>query len=576
MIDVPTKSNIPSKPTSIPPTPTEKQARYPPEASDSSAPHDSSVKKSRLSSDVENVSQLSRSRNTSENQRLRGPSSPPLDFDDDLPPPDDDFPPDDFPSGEPPILQDGDDPPPDDDMLPPPDDFDLPPPDDLLDLSPPTDELNSPFPGNRLPPPQTPPLSNVRTQSSPKPISVSHKSLSRPPSPSQLKFSEPSSQSQHFLPKNSNQLQQSELSLPQKQPSKTRRKSLLDIKADKQAVIAAATENLRNLDKMVDIDTERDSDVVENDLIRESIHTFSKPQNKQGTIHKEDDRSKDNHPPSSSILESMNTTRRASVRIPPPQEERISSTKRQSISLQKRQSISLQPSSEFKQGRRLSVGHNFEKDEIAASTAAKSTHYPDSSDYPPDSHPPHEYDPNSYDYNQNNGNDQGSGSQEDYYEWDQQNYQNQQGDYSSGYNNGQGESHYNQGEESDWNAKYSQQPEEVVEPPPVVEEPIYMRQKSAVAAFGGGSLLGDIRAGAQLRKVAPPPPKIKNARETSLDLIKSGGVQLKRAEPLPTKKATEQRSGAIAAILSNRAQIAGTDSDSDSDSDSDFSDDDLF
>jgi hypothetical protein len=52
--------------------------------------------------------------------------------------------------------------------------------------------------------------------------------------------------------------------------------------------------------------------------------------------------------------------------------------------------------------------------------------------------------------------------------------------------------------------------------------------------------LGDIRSGATLRKAAPPPPKQRNARETSLDLIKSGGVQLKRAEPLPTKKATEQ------------------------------------
>lgn len=52
--------------------------------------------------------------------------------------------------------------------------------------------------------------------------------------------------------------------------------------------------------------------------------------------------------------------------------------------------------------------------------------------------------------------------------------------------------------------------------------------------------IGDIRSGRTLRKAAPPPPKERSARETSLDLIKNGGIQLKRAEPIATKKATEQ------------------------------------
>lgn len=100
------------------------------------------------------------------------------------------------------------------------------------------------------------------------------------------------------------------------------------------------------------------------------------------------------------------------------------------------------------------------------------------------------------------------------------------------------------------------------EPPPIVEEPVHVRQKSSLELFAGGNILGkwnfiywiinyiyliineytigDIRSGRVLRKAAPPPPKERNARETSLDLIKSGGVQLKRAEPIAKKNTTEQ------------------------------------
>lgn len=88
--------------------------------------------------------------------------------------------------------------------------------------------------------------------------------------------------------------------------------------------------------------------------------------------------------------------------------------------------------------------------------------------------------------------------------------------------------------------------------PPMEEQPVQVRQLSSLAIFSGGSILGnfmssplshqsgDIRSGKVLRKAAPPPPKERSARETSLDLIKSGGVQLKRAEPIATKKAPEQ------------------------------------
>lgn len=88
--------------------------------------------------------------------------------------------------------------------------------------------------------------------------------------------------------------------------------------------------------------------------------------------------------------------------------------------------------------------------------------------------------------------------------------------------------------------------------PPMEEQPVHVRQQSSLAIFSDGSILGksisflfsslslgEIRTGKVLRKAAPPPPKERSARETSLDLIKSGGVQLKRAEPV-APKAPEQ------------------------------------
>jgi hypothetical protein len=60
----------------------------------------------------------------------------------------------------------------------------------------------------------------------------------------------------------------------------------------------------------------------------------------------------------------------------------------------------------------------------------------------------------------------------------------------------------------------------------------------------------DIQSGRTLRKAAPPPPKERSARETSLDLIKSGGVQLRRAEPMATK-APEQVNQIASSSLSS-------------------------
>eukprot|EP00603_Paraphysomonas_imperforata_P002862 CAMPEP_0114420904 /NCGR_PEP_ID=MMETSP0103-20121206/4799_1 /TAXON_ID=37642 ORGANISM="Paraphysomonas imperforata, Strain PA2" /NCGR_SAMPLE_ID=MMETSP0103 /ASSEMBLY_ACC=CAM_ASM_000201 /LENGTH=858 /DNA_ID=CAMNT_0001589401 /DNA_START=93 /DNA_END=2669 /DNA_ORIENTATION=+ len=103
-------------------------------------------------------------------------------------------------------------------------------------------------------------------------------------------------------------------------------------------------------------------------------------------------------------------------------------------------------------------------------------------------------------------------------------------------------------------------------------------QQSALSLFGGGDVLASIRQGNTLRKVEPPERKV-TAREGMLSMIKKGGLTLKKADtstPLGKKPDSKpDQSDAIARLLSNRAQIAGSDSDS-SDSDDSDSDDSYF
>lgn len=62
-------------------------------------------------------------------------------------------------------------------------------------------------------------------------------------------------------------------------------------------------------------------------------------------------------------------------------------------------------------------------------------------------------------------------------------------------------------------------------------------------------LSGQIKTGRVLRKAVPPPPKQKSTRDTVLDLIKDGGISLRKAEPI--QKATEQVSIASIVRISN-------------------------
>lgn len=49
---------------------------------------------------------------------------------------------------------------------------------------------------------------------------------------------------------------------------------------------------------------------------------------------------------------------------------------------------------------------------------------------------------------------------------------------------------------------------------------------------------GQIKTGRVLRRAPPPPPKEKSTRDTVLDLIRDGGVTLRKAEPI--QKSSEQ------------------------------------
>lgn len=103
-------------------------------------------------------------------------------------------------------------------------------------------------------------------------------------------------------------------------------------------------------------------------------------------------------------------------------------------------------------------------------------------------------------------------------------------------------------------------------PPPTAKSPL-------AASSVGIALLSQLKTGGiELKKAEPVKPKI-DVRSAMLSAIKIGAVELKAVEKVEKPKESEQNV-AIAAILANRSKIAGSDSES-SDSDSNFSDDDY-
>lgn len=156
---------------------------------------------------------------------------------------------------------------------------------------------------------------------------------SRPPSPPQIKAATPVPETPppQAAP------------LPPKPAPKARRKSLLDIKADKKAVLAAATENLKNLNQRVDRDGERESEEFGD---RDSIQSFSKP---FANIPEAEEDGRDSPP----AIEYSLPPRRASIRMtsaPPPLDSNRGAGRRQSLS----QSTPLS-AAELKRGARLST-----------------------------------------------------------------------------------------------------------------------------------------------------------------------------------------------------------------------------
>lgn len=141
------------------------------------------------------------------------------------------------------------------------------------------------------------------------------------------------------------------------------------MKADKKAVIAAATENLKSLNTLVE---ERESeDLKEADLVRDSIQSFSKPFSTH-RIDEEDHESGRDSPPA---IEYTLPPRRASIRIPshPPDgiPQRRSSVAKASLS----QTTPL-TASELKRGSRNStiVPFNSAADDEHAMYATTSAH----------------------------------------------------------------------------------------------------------------------------------------------------------------------------------------------------------
>jgi hypothetical protein len=110
---------------------------------------------------------------------------------------------------------------------------------------------------------------------------------------------------------------------PKPVPKAARRKSLLDIKVDKKAVLAAATENLKNLNQRVDRDErERESEEFgDHDFIRDSIQSFSKPFSRVSEAEDESEDKEESGRDSPPAIEYSLPPRRASIRmssVPPP------------------------------------------------------------------------------------------------------------------------------------------------------------------------------------------------------------------------------------------------------------------
>lgn len=271
-----------------------------------------------------------------------------------------------------------DDLPPPDDSLPPPDD-DLPPPDDIMDEPPPPDNDDEPPPPSRpvsssprlmdndlppsspsfddipnAPPPGTPPPSLTRKQSSPKASSPRNSSISprnstsAPPSPPHVRLpSDPPAPTP--------------APLPPKPAAKSRRKSLLDIKSDKKALLAAATENVKLFNQKLDLDEDErvSEDFGESESIRDRIHSVSKPFSKVDVIHENEENEDDDDGIPAQLY--VPPPRRMSIRMmeqpSQPSENSEDAWKRRS-SVIRRQSIShgATPLSaaELKRGARLS------------------------------------------------------------------------------------------------------------------------------------------------------------------------------------------------------------------------------
>lgn len=268
-------------------------------------------------------------------------------------------------------------------------------------------------------------------------------------------------------------------------------------------MLAAATENLKNLNQLVDRDGERESEDFGD---RDSIMSFSRPFSKVPEV--EDETGRDSPP----AIEYSLPPRRASIRMasaPPPGDSNGSKMgapgRRQSLS----QSTPLS-AAELRRGTRLSTVQPFSTDEehaqytAASARAAQETVEAMTSLY----HDPMHDMEGEYSQDYPPAPEEGQGYSEEYY---------QQGDGAVGeygaYGNEYGTSYgqdYEQNyqgcvsfpfvtslifltfqrDQSHWQDE--QAPEELPDDlPPIEEQPMHTRQKSSLALFSGGSILGE-------------------------------------------------------------------------------------
>lgn len=94
-----------------------------------------------------------------------------------------------------------------------------------------------------------------------------------------------------------------------------------------------------------------------------------------------------------------------------------------------------------------------------------------------------------------------------------------------------------------------------------------------IASALSTDVLAGIKAGAILKRVEGDEVRVVDVRSKLLSSIKDGNKNLRSVQVASKKTNTVMQNAAVAAILANRAFIAGSDSDSDSDSDDSFFDD---